>query len=54
MIIAFLISISVIPLLRDSGGILLQRQPKSLDRILPGVYRKVIFHSFIYILFFFN
>lgn len=41
MIIAFLISLSVIPLLRDSAGILMQRQPKKLDKKLPDVYRRV-------------
>ncbi len=41
MIIAVLISISVIPLLRDTFGILMQRQPKSLDKKLPEVYKKV-------------
>lgn len=41
MIIAVLISISVIPLLRDTIGILMQRQPKSLDKKLPEVYKKV-------------
>ena len=42
MIIAVLITISVIPLLRDTTGVLMQRQPKSLDKKLPEVYRKVI------------
>jgi len=41
MIIALLISLSVIPLLRDSASILMQRQPKQLDRSLPDVYRKI-------------
>lgn len=41
MIIAVLISISVIPLLRDTTGILMQRQPKSLDKKLPEVYQKI-------------
>lgn len=41
MIIALLISLSVIPLLRDSGGILMQRQPKSLDKKLPDLYRRI-------------
>jgi zinc transporter 5/7 len=41
MIIAILISLSVIPLLRDSAGILMQRQPKQFDRVLPDIYRKV-------------
>ncbi len=35
--------LSVIPLLRDSGSILMQRQPKQLDSLLPDVYRKVDF-----------
>lgn len=41
IIIAVLITISVIPLLRDSIGILMQRQPKQLDRKLPDVYRRI-------------
>lgn len=41
IIIAFLITISVIPLLRDSIGILMQRQPKQLDHKLPDVYRRI-------------
>lgn len=41
IIIATLISISVIPLLRDTTGVLMQRQPKSLDKKLPDVYRKI-------------
>lgn len=46
IIIATLISISVIPLLRDTTGVLMQRQPKSLDKKLPDVYRKVILIEF--------
>ena len=46
MIIAVLISISVIPLLRDTIGILMQRQPKSLDKKLPEVYKKVEYSLF--------
>ena len=41
MIIAVMISLSVIPLLSDSTAILMQRQPKQLDKLLPDVYRKV-------------
>ena len=32
---------SVIPLLRDSVGVLMQRQPRSLDQTLPGCYQRV-------------
>lgn len=41
MFIATLIAISVLPLLRDSVGILMQRTPRSLDHILPGCYQRV-------------
>ena len=41
LIIAILIVLSVIPLLTDSAGILMQRQPKTLDNQLPSVYHKV-------------
>jgi len=41
MFIATLIGISVLPLLRDSVGILMQRTPRSLDNFLPGTYQKV-------------
>jgi zinc transporter 5/7 len=41
IIIALLISLSVIPLLSDSTAILMQRQPKQLDKSLPEVYKKV-------------
>ena len=37
----FLFERSVIPLLRDSIGVLMQRQPKKLDRKLPEIYRRV-------------
>ena len=40
----FLIS-SVVPLLRDSVGILMQRTPKDLDLALPGCYQRVSLHS---------
>jgi zinc transporter 5/7 len=42
MIIAILISLSVVPLLSESTAVLMQRQPKQLDKTLPEVYRKVI------------
>ncbi len=32
---------SVVPLLRDSVGVLMQRQPRSLDDTLPGCYHRV-------------
>lgn len=41
LIIAILIVLSVIPLLTDSAGILMQRQPKTLDNQLPSVYHKI-------------
>lgn len=41
LFIAVLISLSVIPLLRDSTGVLMQRQPRQLDAVLPGCYRRV-------------
>ncbi len=34
---------SVVPLLRDSVGVLMQRQPRSLDDTLPGCYQRVGF-----------
>ncbi|KAJ6225034.1 hypothetical protein RDWZM_003579 [Blomia tropicalis] len=40
--IAFLIIISVYPLLRDSSAILMQRSPKELDEALPKCYRRVM------------
>lgn len=39
--IACLIALSVVPLLRDSVSILMQRQPSALDHLLPGCYRRV-------------
>ncbi|XP_078723888.1 zinc transporter 7 isoform X2 [Lampetra fluviatilis] len=41
MIIAGLICVSVIPLLRDSIGILMQRTPPSLEPVLPQCYQRV-------------
>jgi len=41
MFIAVLIVLSIIPLMRDSLGVLMQRQPKALDHILPGCYTRV-------------
>lgn len=41
MFIATLITISVLPLLRDSVGILMQRTPRELDDLLPGCYQRV-------------
>ncbi|XP_067677973.1 zinc transporter 7-like [Haliotis asinina] len=41
MFIAILIGISVLPLLRDSVGILMQRTPRQLDHVLPGCYNRV-------------
>lgn len=32
---------SVLPLLRESIGILMQRTPRSLDLVLPSCYQKV-------------
>ncbi|XP_064625495.1 zinc transporter 7-like [Lineus longissimus] len=42
MFIAILIGFSVLPLLRDSIGILMQRQPRELDGTLPGCYQRVM------------
>lgn len=39
--IAFLVVISVYPLLRDSSAVLMQRSPKELDEALPKCYRRV-------------
>ncbi|XP_077573870.1 zinc transporter 7 [Stigmatopora nigra] len=41
MLIALLIGVSVVPLLRESVGILMQRTPPSLDRQLPQCYQRV-------------
>lgn len=40
--IALLIAVSVFSLIKDSALILMQRQPKALDRILPQCYQKVM------------
>ena len=32
---------SVLPLLRDSIGVLMQRQPRELDHQLPACYQRV-------------
>ncbi|KAK5647614.1 hypothetical protein RI129_002506 [Pyrocoelia pectoralis] len=42
MFISSLIILSVLPLIKDSVVILMQRQPSSLDNILPQCYQKVI------------
>ncbi|XP_061744709.1 zinc transporter 7 isoform X2 [Nerophis ophidion] len=41
MLIAILIGVSVVPLLRDSIGILMQRTPPPLDDALPECYQRV-------------
>ncbi|XP_039984253.1 zinc transporter 7 isoform X1 [Xiphias gladius] len=41
MLIAILIGVSVVPLLRESIGILMQRTPPSLDNALPECYQRV-------------
>uniref|UniRef100_A0A672JXT2 Zinc transporter n=1 Tax=Sinocyclocheilus grahami TaxID=75366 RepID=A0A672JXT2_SINGR len=41
MLIALLIGVSVVPLLRESIGILMQRTPPSLDHTLPECYQRV-------------
>ncbi|XP_026202230.1 zinc transporter 7 [Anabas testudineus] len=41
MLIALLIGVSVVPLLRESIGILMQRTPPSLDHSLPECYQRV-------------
>uniref|UniRef100_A0A3Q3W6U5 Zinc transporter n=1 Tax=Mola mola TaxID=94237 RepID=A0A3Q3W6U5_MOLML len=41
MLIALLIGVSVVPLLRESIGILMQRTPPSLDGTLPECYQRV-------------
>ncbi|XP_041358686.1 zinc transporter 7-like [Gigantopelta aegis] len=41
MMIATLIGFSVLPLLRDSIGILMQRTPRELEPLLPGCYQRV-------------
>ncbi|XP_063056829.1 zinc transporter 7 [Engraulis encrasicolus] len=41
MLIAILIGVSVVPLLKQSIGILMQRTPPSLDHALPECYQRV-------------
>ncbi|KAM7409454.1 hypothetical protein PAMA_001099 [Pampus argenteus] len=41
MLIALLIGVSVVPLLQESIGILMQRTPPSLDHALPECYQRV-------------
>ncbi|XP_029985462.1 zinc transporter 7 [Sphaeramia orbicularis] len=41
MLIAILIGVSVVPLLQESIGILMQRTPPSLDHALPECYQRV-------------
>lgn len=41
MFIAILIALSVLSLIKESVSVLMQRQPSSLDRVLPGCYQKV-------------
>ncbi|XP_006009977.1 zinc transporter 7 isoform X1 [Latimeria chalumnae] len=41
MLISILIGVSVVPLLRNSIGILMQRTPPSLDNVLPECYQRV-------------
>ncbi|KAL6469414.1 hypothetical protein MHYP_G00229380 [Metynnis hypsauchen] len=41
MLIALLIGVSVVPLLRESIGILMQRTPPTLDNALPDCYQRV-------------
>ncbi|XP_056636452.1 zinc transporter 7 [Diorhabda carinulata] len=42
MFIAILIAVSVLALIKDSIMILMQRQPVSLDNVLPQCYQKVV------------
>lgn len=42
MFIAILVALSVLALLKDSVVILMQRQPYSLDNVLPQCYQKVV------------
>ncbi|GAA6083465.1 zinc transporter 7 [Tachysurus ichikawai] len=41
MLISILIGVSVVPLLRESIGILMQRTPPALDQTLPECYQRV-------------
>lgn len=42
MFISTMIGLSVIPLLRDSICVLMQRTPRELDHLLPGCYQRVM------------
>ncbi|XP_022113319.1 zinc transporter 7 [Pieris rapae] len=42
MAIALLIAASVIPLVRDSAGVLMQRTPLSIERSLPNLFTRVV------------
>nr|CAG4641851.1 EOG090X09D3 [Eurycercus lamellatus] len=42
MFIAIMIALSVIGLIKESMAILMQRQPKELDRRLPGCYQQIV------------
>ncbi|XP_038206637.1 zinc transporter 7 [Zerene cesonia] len=42
MAIALLIAASVIPLVRDSAGVLMQRTPTSIERALPNLFTRVV------------
>ncbi|XP_059058243.1 zinc transporter 7 [Achroia grisella] len=42
MAIALLIAASVIPLVRDSAGVLMQRTPTSIDRALPNLFTRIV------------
>ncbi|XP_013147756.1 PREDICTED: zinc transporter 7 [Papilio polytes] len=42
MAIALLIAASVLPLVRDSAGVLMQRTPTSIERALPNLYTRVV------------
>lgn len=42
MFIATMIGLSVLPLIRDSIYVLMQRTPKELDSVLPGCYQRVM------------
>ncbi len=45
MFIATLVALSVIPLLSNSIGILMQRTPRELDSQLPSCYQRVIMNE---------
>ncbi|KPJ10086.1 Zinc transporter 7 [Papilio machaon] len=42
MAIALLIAASVLPLVRDSAGVLMQRTPTSIERALPNLFTRVV------------